>query len=108
MRRDVERWIGAVISLVSAYMLYKAVSSIVLLSFPDQGHGPMFWLQPVAMFVGGAAVWRMGSVLRERSFPEKSQRAGRRWRISKPVLTLVFENRPVADLSLADPRQCCV
>ena len=24
------------------------------------------------------------------------------------VLTLVFEDRPVADLSLADPRQCCV
>jgi hypothetical protein len=27
-------------------------------------HGLMFWLEPVIMLVGGAAVWRMGSVLR--------------------------------------------
>jgi hypothetical protein len=74
MRRDVERWTGAVISLISAYMLYKAVSSLVLLGFPDQRHGLMFWLQPVIMFVGGAAVWRMGSALREQSFPERSAR----------------------------------
>jgi hypothetical protein len=72
MRRGVERWTGAVISLVSGYMLYKSVYSLVLLNLPDQRHGFVFWLQPVAMFVGGAAVWRMGTVLREQPFPERS------------------------------------
>jgi hypothetical protein len=71
MRREVERWTAAAISLVSAYMLYKSVYSIVLLRSLDQGHEFLLWLQPVAMFVGGAAVWRMGSVLREQ-FPERS------------------------------------
>jgi hypothetical protein len=74
MRRDVERWTAAVISLISAYMLYKSVYSIVLLRSLDLGQGLMFLLQPVAMFVGGAAVWHMGSVLREQSLPERSAR----------------------------------
>jgi hypothetical protein len=72
MRRDVERWTGAVISLISAYLLYKSAYSLVMLRSLDQGNGLLFWLQPVAMFVGGAAVWRMGSVLREQSLPARS------------------------------------
>jgi hypothetical protein len=73
-RRDVERWTGAVISLVSLYLLYKSVFSLVLLRSLDQGNGILFWLQPVILFVGGAAVWRVGSVLRAQSFPERSAR----------------------------------
>jgi hypothetical protein len=64
-RRDIERWTGAVISLISAYMLYKALWP----SYPvvGQAEGLAFWLQPVLMFVGGAAVWRMGSLLRAQA-----------------------------------------
>jgi hypothetical protein len=67
MRRDIERWTGVVISLVSAYLLYKSVHSLIMLRALDHGDGLLFWLQPVAMFIGGAAVWRMGSILREQS-----------------------------------------
>ena len=74
IRRDVERWTAVVVSLISAYMLYKFVSTVILLSVPSRGEGPMLLLQPVIMFVGGAAVWRMGSVLREQSFPGPSAR----------------------------------
>jgi hypothetical protein len=70
IRRDLERWISVVITLISAYLLYKSIYSIVLLRALDQDHRFLFWLQPVAMFAGGAAVWRMGSVL--QSFPERS------------------------------------
>lgn len=74
MRRDVERWTAAVISLVSAYLLWKGVYTIILLRIPEQGNAFMFWLQPVAIFVGGAAVWRMGSVLRGQPCSEWSAR----------------------------------
>jgi hypothetical protein len=72
MRRDIERWTGAVISLVSAYMLYQALTPLFLVELPGEGNGPMFWLQPVVMLVGGAAVWRMGSVLRAQALPERA------------------------------------
>jgi hypothetical protein len=72
MRRDVERWTAAVISLVSADLLWKGVYTIILLRMP--GNAFPFWLQPIAMFLGGAAVWRMGSVLLAQSLPERSAR----------------------------------
>lgn len=59
-RHDIERWAGAAISLVSAYMVYNLVRSMLVVEFPSS---LAFWLQPVLMLVGGAAVWRMGSVL---------------------------------------------
>jgi hypothetical protein len=74
MRRDVERWTAAVISLVSAYLLWKGIYTIILFRMPEQGNAFMFWLQPVAIFVGGAAVWRMGSVLRGQPCSEWSAR----------------------------------
>jgi hypothetical protein len=64
LRRDVERWTGAVISLVSAYMLYNALRPLFVVDRFGQGDGLAFWLQPVIMLVGGAAVWRLGSLLR--------------------------------------------
>ena len=72
MRRDIEPWTGAAISLISAYMLYKAIRPMFLVELPGHGDAPMFWLQPVVMLVGGAAVWRMGSVLRAQVVPERS------------------------------------
>jgi hypothetical protein len=70
-RRDVERWTGAAISLVSAYMIFKIISSAFSTNPFDQGDGLMFWLEPVAMLVGGAAVWRMGTVLRAQALLER-------------------------------------
>ncbi len=72
LRRNIEPWAGAAISLISAYLLYKAVSSMFLINIPGQGDGLMFWLQPVVMLVGGTAVWRMGSILRAQALPEHS------------------------------------
>jgi hypothetical protein len=69
VRRDVERWTGVVISSISVYLLYQAIR-------PYLGEYPAddvtFWLQPVVMLVGGAAVWRMGSVVRAQAFSEQS------------------------------------
>jgi hypothetical protein len=73
MRRDIERWTGAAISLISAYMLYKAITPMFLVKIPGYGgDGPLFWMEPVVMLVGGAAVWRMGSVLRAQAHSERS------------------------------------
>ena len=73
MRRDIERWTGAAISLISAYMLYKAITPMFLIGIPGyRGDGPLFWMEPVIMLVGGAAVWRMGSVLRAQAPSERS------------------------------------
>lgn len=64
LRRDVERWTGVVISLVSAYMIYNALRPLFVVDRFGQGDGLTFWLQPVLMLIGGAAVWRLGSLLR--------------------------------------------
>jgi hypothetical protein len=74
MRRDVERWTAAVISLVGAFLLWRGVYPIILLRMPELGKALMFWLQPVVIFVAAAAVWRMGSVLRGQQRPEWSAR----------------------------------
>jgi hypothetical protein len=60
IRRDVERWTGAVISLIIAYLFYQATLPYEVLVDDTL----MFWTQPVVMLIGAAAVWRMGSVLR--------------------------------------------
>jgi len=65
IRRDVERWAGAAISLISAYLFYQVMWPTYLLE--GQVETALFWLQPVVMLIGGAAVWRMGSVLRAQS-----------------------------------------
>jgi hypothetical protein len=72
MRRDIELWTGATISLISGYMLCKVLTPLFLVGPPGYGDGLMFWLQPVVMLVGGAAVWRMGSVLRAQGLPDQA------------------------------------
>ena len=63
LHRDIERWTGIVISLISAYLLYLALRPL----FVDDGFtyyvGLTFWVWPGVMLVGAAAVWRMGSLL---------------------------------------------
>lgn len=69
LRRNVERWAGSVIGLIGIYMLYTVLRSLFVVDRLGYGDGPMFWLQPVMMLIGGAAVWRMGSVLHTRLTP---------------------------------------
>ena len=64
LRRDVERWTAIAIGLVSAYMLYNALRPLFVVDRFGSGDGLTFWLQPVIMLVGAAAVWRLGSLLR--------------------------------------------
>lgn len=63
IRRDIELWTGVVISLISAYLLYRGLRPL----FVDDGFtyyvGLTFWVWPGVMLVGAAAVWRMGSLL---------------------------------------------
>jgi hypothetical protein len=73
MHRGIERWTGAAISLISVYMLYKTEAPMFLVGIPGyRGDGPLFWLEPVIMLVGGAAIWRMGSILRAQAHSEPS------------------------------------
>lgn len=39
LRRNVEHWAGAAISLISAYLLYKAISSMFLVNISGRGDG---------------------------------------------------------------------
>jgi hypothetical protein len=62
-RRDIERWTGIVISLISAYLLYRDLRPLFVDDRFTLYVGLTFWLWPGAMLVGGAAVWRMGALL---------------------------------------------
>jgi hypothetical protein len=72
IRRDVERWAAVAISLVGVHLLYQAIRPY-LFGYPTDE--TMFWLQPVVMLVGGAAVWRMGSVVRAQALSEGSSQS---------------------------------
>ena len=63
VRRDIEVWAGGTIGLISAALFYVTLMSIIGV-VPDGG---LFWLLPIPMLVGGAALWRMGSVLRSQA-----------------------------------------
>jgi hypothetical protein len=67
IHRDIERWVAVAIGVVGAYMLYMALRSLFFVDLPGDGEGLVFWLQPVLMLIGAAAVWRMGSVLRAQA-----------------------------------------
>lgn len=62
-RRHIEFWVGAVITALGLYSIYKIVAPMLSLSVPGQRDGLIMWLEPVFMLIGGAAVWRLGSVL---------------------------------------------
>jgi hypothetical protein len=68
IRHDLERWSCVAISLVSSFLLYKRVYLLILLRPLENGYGFVSWLQPIAIFIGAAAVWRMGVVLRGHPF----------------------------------------
>jgi hypothetical protein len=70
-RRDIEVWAGAIISLIALYMLYHTVQSILIVELRGD---TVFWLQPVLMLVGGAALWRIGSVLNAQAVSERYAR----------------------------------
>lgn len=68
LRHDVERWSCVAISLVSAFLLYKRIYMLILLRPLENVYGFVSWLQPIAIFIGAAAVWRMGVILRGHPF----------------------------------------
>jgi hypothetical protein len=70
LRRDIERWTGTAISLVSAFLLYRALRPMFVVDHFGSGEALMF-LQPVIMLIGSAAVWRMGSLLGSSSAPKR-------------------------------------
>jgi hypothetical protein len=68
MRRDIEPWTAAAVSLVSACMIYLTIKPLFVAGLSGD---MMFWLLPVLMLVGSAAIWRMGSVLRAQAHQER-------------------------------------
>jgi hypothetical protein len=62
-QRDVEAWIAVAISLIGCAMLYGALRLMFQTGIRTI---PNPWAQSVAIFVGGAAVWRMGALLSSR------------------------------------------
>jgi hypothetical protein len=68
IRHDLERWSCVAISLVSSFLIYKRVYLFILLRPLENGYGFVSWLQPIAIFIGAAAVWRMGVILRGHPF----------------------------------------
>jgi hypothetical protein len=68
IRYDVERWSCVAISLVSSFLLYKRVYMLIMLRPLENVYGFASWLQPIAIFIGAAAVWRMGVILRGHHF----------------------------------------
>jgi hypothetical protein len=69
MRRNIEPWTGAAIVLI---LLYEAISQLFLINLPSRGDGLAFWLEPVVMLIGGAAIWRIGSLLRAQAIPQRA------------------------------------
>jgi hypothetical protein len=64
IRHDLERWSCVAIGLVSSFLLYKTVYSLILLRPHENVYGFVSWLEPVAIFIGAVAVWRLGIILR--------------------------------------------
>jgi hypothetical protein len=62
-RRHIEIWISAVVTAVGIYLIYKVVKLMLWIPIEGQHDGLIAWPEPVIMFIGGVAVWRLGSVL---------------------------------------------
>ena len=65
-RHDVELWTGAVISLIGVYMSYEIIRSMFAAGLRGDS---MFWLLPVILLIGAAAVSRIGSFLHVHTDP---------------------------------------
>ena len=75
MRRDIEVWAGVVISLIGIHMLYDTIRLLFVAAevrvFVAARGDLVFWVQPALMLIGGAAVWRIGSVLNAQAVSER-------------------------------------
>lgn len=58
--RKVEWWTAVAVSLVSAVSFYEAARGLSGLRPLEE----IFWLKPVVFLIGGAALWRLGALLR--------------------------------------------
>jgi hypothetical protein len=72
-QRGIEPWTSIAISLIGCAMLYSALQLMF-----ETGIRPIPnpWVQSVAVFVGGAAVWRMGALLSARVDSSRQDRFG--------------------------------
>ncbi|MGO8799478.1 MAG: hypothetical protein ACLQJL_10345 [Roseiarcus sp.] len=61
--RKVEWWTAVAVSFVSAISLYEAARGLSGL-WPLEG---ILWLKPVMFLIGGAALWRMGTLLQRQA-----------------------------------------
>lgn len=73
IRHDIEVWAGAVISLIGVHILYDITRQMFAVEL--RSGDLMFWLQPVFILIGAAAVWRIGSVLNAQAVSERYARS---------------------------------
>jgi hypothetical protein len=64
IRRDVEIWAAVAICLVSSFLIFNRFYTLILLRQLESSYGFVSWLQPIAIFIGAVAVWRMAVILR--------------------------------------------
>jgi hypothetical protein len=65
-RLDIELWTGAVIGLIGVYMSYEIIRPMLAAGLRGDS---MFWLLPILLLAGAAAVWRIGSTLHAHAGP---------------------------------------
>ena len=70
-KHNLEYWISVTLCSISIFFMYTTISALLQVSFAGQGDGLAFWLRPVILLVGGAAVWRMGSILCVQRHPDQ-------------------------------------
>lgn len=70
-QRNIEPWAGVAIGLIGCIMLYHALR----LAFAAEVHTiPSIWPHPLIVFIGGAAVWRIGSLLHFQAASDQTDR----------------------------------
>lgn len=67
-RLDIELWTGAVIGLIGAYMSYEIIGPMFTTGLRGD---TLFWLLPILLLAGAAAVWRIGSSLHVAAGPAR-------------------------------------
>jgi drug/metabolite transporter (DMT)-like permease len=68
LRRDIEFWAPAVVGFIGIFFIYTSVDALF---FVHRGPEVLLFLKPVIMLVGGAAVWRIGSILNSQVGAER-------------------------------------
>jgi hypothetical protein len=63
LQRRLEIWVSVVVAAVGLFLIYKVGDLVLWIPMEGQHDGLIGWPEPVIMFVGAVAVWRLGALL---------------------------------------------